>query len=113
MPLGVLLAIAARIGSTRKLGRADLRRPILRIMAISALTVLLSGSLSAILVARDVLDVSGGWGKFRLTEKHVAFSFDAWAHAARYASALFFGTFLVVRIACVRLRQSKIAAASD
>jgi hypothetical protein len=35
-------------------------------MAISALTALLSGSLGAILVARDVLDVPGGWGKFIL-----------------------------------------------
>jgi hypothetical protein len=82
-------------------------------MAISALTALLSGSLGAILVARDVLDVPGGWGKFILTQKHVAFLFDAWAHAASCSSALFFGTFLAVRIAWVRFRLSKIAAASD
>jgi hypothetical protein len=113
LPFGVLLAIAARVGSARKLGLTDLRCPILRIMAFSALAALLSGSFGALLVARGVLDVPGGWANFIPTEKHVAFSFDAWAHAATYASALFFGTFLVARVAWVRFRLSRIAAAGD
>jgi hypothetical protein len=82
-------------------------------MAFSAFAALLSGSLGALLVARGALDVPGGWGKFIPTEKHVAFSFDAWAHVASYASALFFGTFLVVRVAWVRFRLSRLAVAGD
>jgi len=113
LPLGVLLAIAARAGSGRKLGLSDLRRPILRIMAMSGILALLSGSLGAALVATDALPVPGGWAAAIPADKHVAFSFDAWAHAASYGAGAFLGTFLVARVAWTRLRPSRGPAAVD
>ena len=104
LPLGVLLAAAARIGAKPKYGLADLRRPILRMMVGCAILALLAGALGAILVAAGSVPVLGGWGEAIPRERHVAFSFAAWAHLGSYLAACFLGTFLIGRTAWTRLR---------
>lgn len=112
LSFGVLLAVAARIGSSPKYELTGLRRPILKLMAGCGIAALLSGSLGAVLVAAGFLPVPGGWGEAIPRERHIAFSFDAWAHFGSYLSALFLGIFLIVRVGWVRLRYRDPSAAN-
>lgn len=97
LTLGVLLAGASRIGSAPKLGLADLRRPILLLMAASGAIALTSGIAGATLVAMRVTDVPGGWGESIPPGKWVAFSADAWAHLASYIAGALGGIFVSAR----------------
>jgi hypothetical protein len=113
LPLGVLLAAAARIGSQPKLRLADLRRPILWLMAASGIAALVSGSTGATLVGMGALPAPGDWAEAIPPEKHVAFSFDAWAHSASYLSGAVGGLFLIVRTAWLRGRSVEPATAVE
>src|SRR4029079_2332615 len=86
LPLGALLAAAARLGSKRKFGLAELRRPIFLLMLFSGAMAFLFGSVGAILVATHILSVPFGWEEFIPPNKNVAFAADAWAHSASYLS---------------------------
>ena len=108
--LGVLLAVAARFGANRKLTLAELRRPIVFLMLFSGVMALLSGSLGAVLVATGTLPVPNGWAEVIPPDKHVAFSADAWAHGASYASGALGGLFVIGRTAWLRFRTATAPA---
>lgn len=103
--LGVGLAAAARIGAAPRLGLAELRRPILAVMAASALSACLAGTAGAILVAAGAAPVPGAWGAVIPPDKHVAFSAVAWAHAASYAAGALGGLIVIVRTVRRRVRS--------
>jgi hypothetical protein len=84
LPLGLALATAARLGSRARLTLADLRPLILKLLAAMAFCALVAGITGALLVANGWADVPGGWGRIIAADKHIAFSADAWAHAASY-----------------------------
>lgn len=94
LPLGVLLAFAARIGRNAKLGLAQVRRPIILLMASSGCAALLSGVVGASLVATHVMDL-GYWGPLIPSNHWSAFAFDMWAHSASYFVGAFGGLLLV------------------
>lgn len=113
LPLGLGLLVAARLGRAPRLGLAQLRRPIAKLMLVSAIAALVSGALGAFLVARRLVEVPGGWGAIIPLDKHVAFSADAWAHLASYGFGIIGGVVLIGHTAWRRLRSghpsSKVA----
>lgn len=106
LPLGIGLALAARAGSATRLTLAELRRPIIVLMLTSGMLALLAGLLGAALVATGLATVPGGWSVFIPPAKHVAFSADAWAHTASYASGAVGGLILIVHTALSRRSQA-------
>jgi hypothetical protein len=95
LPLGILLAAAARIGRNAKLGLTHLRRPIVLLMAFSGCAALLSGVVGASLVAMQVMDLPGYWGAVIPDHKWSAFAFALWAHSASYLMGALGGLFLI------------------
>ena len=112
MPLGALLSAAARIGDNPKLCAAELRRPIVLLMACCGLLAMLTGLIGAALVSASVVPVPGGWAEAIPPERHVAFSFAAWAHTASYLTGAVGGLFLVGRTAWLRGRSARQSAAA-
>jgi hypothetical protein len=112
LPLGLLLAATARLGSSPKLGLSDLRWPILLLMACSGLLAMVSGSVGAALVAANLVPIADGWSEVIPREKYVAFSFDVWAHSASYLSGALGGLFLVGRTVWLRARSARHTAAT-
>ena len=94
LPLGIGLALAAKVGRTRRLTLAELRRPIIKLMLFSACCALLAGATGAALEARNG-NGPGFWVEVIPREKWVAFSFDMWAHGTSYAAGLAGGLFLI------------------
>lgn len=90
LPLGLMLAAAARLGRGNRLALADLRPAILRLLAAMALCAVADGIWGAWSVASGS-PVPGGWGPLLRPEIHVAFSAAAWAHLASYASGILGG----------------------
>ena len=95
LPLGVLLAAAARLGRHNRLTVSQLKRPILLLMAVSAIAALIAGIACAAMVAAGSMAVPGGWGNVIPPEKHVAFSAAAGAHLASYLSGFIGGLVLI------------------
>ncbi|WP_343716440.1 hypothetical protein [Inquilinus sp.] len=91
LPLGLMLAVAARLGRGNRLGLADLRPAILRLLGAMALCAIAAGAWGAWSVASGRSPVPGGWGPLLPAEIHVAFSAAAWAHLASYASGILGG----------------------
>jgi hypothetical protein len=102
--LGVGLAAAARAGAWPKFGLVEVQSPVVKLMIASAIVAFLSGLLGAYLVASGRAPVPGDWGAIIAPDKHVAFSADAWAHAASYACGAIGGLFLMART--LQLRRS-------
>ncbi len=104
LPLGLGLAAAARIGSAPKLGLADLRRPIVTLMVVSAIAAFVAGLIGAALTATGVVWLTDEWAMVIPPSKHVAFLADAWAHGASYGVGLLGGLVLIGLTVRRRLR---------
>jgi hypothetical protein len=102
--LGIGLAAVARIGPAPRLGLAEVRRPVIMLMLVSAAGALLSGIAGATLTATGLVDLSQPWLDWIPPEKHVAFAADAWAHLASYGVGFVGGVFVMVRTVMRRLR---------
>jgi hypothetical protein len=94
--LGSALAAAARLGSPPKLGLAQLRRPVLLLMAASAVAAFLSGLCGALLAANGAFTLPEDLAAVIVPERHVAFAAAAWAHSASYGVGGLGGLLLVV-----------------
>lgn len=105
LPLGLLAALAARIGNRPKLSLSDIRPMIFALVALMALCALCAGVLGAWLVATGRQPVLGGWAEAIPRNKWIAFNADAWAHLASYASGVTGGVAIIVYIAVRRLRM--------
>jgi hypothetical protein len=110
LPLGGLLAAAARLGSNPKLRLADLYRPIVLLMAACGIVAMLAGAVGAALVSARVPVLAPYWASVIPAEKHVAFAFAAWAHAASYLAGALGGMLLIGRTVRLRARAAKAAA---
>jgi len=104
LPLGLLLAAVARVGPRRRLALADMRPWILRLLIAMAICALVGGVVGSYLVAAGIAPVPGGWAARIPPEKQVAFSADAWAHAASYGSGIIGGLVLIAYAFFRRLR---------
>jgi hypothetical protein len=94
--LGVVLAVSARAGHRRKVAARELVRPVLRLLAVMALSAFLAGTTGYILARRSLI-TPPVWITGNL-ERHSynAFMADWWAHNASYAAATLGGTVLCV-----------------
>jgi hypothetical protein len=105
--LGVLLALAARVGKYRKLALADLRRSILFLMAFSGITALLAGMLGGLLAASDLIILSDEWADRIPPGKHVAFLAVGWAHSASYMCGALGGLLVIGRTIAARRKHAE------
>jgi hypothetical protein len=105
LPLGIGLALAGRLGRRPKFGLAELKAPIVRLMAFSGLFALLSGLAGASLAWSGSVWAIGGWAEAIPTNKWPLFAFDVWAHSASYFAGAFGGTFLIARTIVLRHRM--------
>lgn len=102
LPLGVGLALAARIGRTHRLALADLRPSIFLLMLASGLIATFAGVVGGSLVAANLTRLPAVWSGIVPPSKHAVFAADAWAHLASYLSGAAGGLFLIVRTAWLR-----------
>jgi hypothetical protein len=84
LALGIGLASAARFGHLPKMGLAEVRRPIVILLLVSAAAASVAGAIGALLVSSGVTPMIGEWAVMIPSERHVAFSAAAWAHGASY-----------------------------
>ena len=95
--LGGALAAAARLGPAPRLGLADLRRPILLLMAASAVAALVAGLCGAFLAATGAVPLPAEWAAVIAPDRQIAFAAAAWAHSASYAAGGLGGLLVIVR----------------
>jgi len=94
--LGVLLAIAARVGSRPKLAPSDLVRPIAILLLVMAAGAVLSG-FAGYAMAKHGMIFPPNWVAARLDPSaHARFMADWWAHSASYAVGLIGGLIVCV-----------------
>jgi len=94
--LGVVLAISARFGARRRITARDLVRPVLRLLAVMALSAILFGTTGYVLARRGLI-APPRWVTERLDRgSYNAFMADWWAHNASYAAATLGGVLLCV-----------------
>ncbi|MDB5674982.1 MAG: hypothetical protein JWM65_1964 [Sphingomonas bacterium] len=105
LPLGIALAVAARAGRAPQLGLADLRRPIVVLMVISAVAAVIAGCIGALLTATGAIYVAEPLATLIPPAKHVAFLADAWAHVASYVVGVLGGLLIIARTVRRRLRR--------
>lgn len=110
LPLGLLLAMAARIGTRRKLGWRDLRRPVLALLLAMAACAAVAGIIGAVRAQQGAVVLAQSWGI--PDDRQVAFMADAWAHLASYGSGTIGGLVLIAFVVARRLRPLPAAADS-
>lgn len=103
--LGTALAAAARLGSAPRLGLGELRRPIILLIAASALSAALAGLCGALLATGGFIWLAGDWAAAIPPDRHVAFLAVAWAHTASYAAGGLGGLLVIVRTIRSRRRR--------
>ena len=109
LPLGVLLAIAARIGKRPKRSARSLIKPIVILMGIIGACALLSGIIGSIAAAKGWVILLEPLATKVPAEKHVAFLADLWAHLAAYCAGAVGAVVLCVIIWLSRGRAGKPA----
>jgi hypothetical protein len=92
--LGVLLALAARAGSRRKLRVGCLIRPIGALLLIMAACALLSGVIGFVLARAYVIGPPAWVASVLAPSAHPRFMADWWAHSASYLVGFFGGVVL-------------------
>ena len=88
LPVGVLLAAAARLGARPKLTATDLRGPIGRLLVVMALGAILSGIIGALLASRGYVWLVPRLAELIAPDRHLRFLAALWAHNASYAIGL-------------------------
>ncbi|MEW4565223.1 hypothetical protein AB1K70_22050 [Bremerella sp. JC770] len=104
--LGIPLAFVSQTGSLVKKSAKDLVRPMLVLMAGTALLALAAGVTSYVLTANNVIHLAGGFEHAIPHEKQDAFLIDLWIHGASYAGGFLGGLILMVWVVWDRYRQT-------
>jgi hypothetical protein len=96
LPLGLLLALAARHGLRPKLSAGDLVRPVGILLCVMAISALVAGITGALLARAGRVVVDPYWAQLIPREEHTAFLANLWAHNASYLVGAVGGIVLVV-----------------
>jgi hypothetical protein len=96
LPLGLLLAAAARLGRRPAFTARQLRRPIADLLLVMGSCALIAGVTGAVLARRGAVFLVEPLASRVPAARHVAFLADLWAHSASYAAGLIGGVVLVV-----------------
>ena len=106
--LGIPLAAAARLGNRPKRSAATLVRPLVILMAVSAICAALAGFVGALLARAGLIVLIESLATQVPRQKHAAFLADLWTHGASYLSGFIGGGFVIVWV----WRSRRIASAS-
>jgi hypothetical protein len=94
--MGVLLALAARGGSRRKVDAGDLVRPISKLLVIMGFFAAIAGLAGYVLSRSGVIAPPGSVASVLPPARHAQFMADWWAHNASYFVGFFGGIALCV-----------------
>ncbi len=95
--LGVLLALAARLGTRPKLRAGDLLKPIGVLLFVMAVCAVIAGGIGGIIASAGWITLVEPLASQIPREKHTAFLIDGWAHSASYLIGFIGAIVLVVR----------------
>lgn len=96
LPLGLVLSLAARGGSRRKLGAAELRRPIAMLLLTMAACAAVAGAVAGILAVAGKINLAPPMSELVPLDRQIPFLVDLWMHSASYASGILGGIGLAV-----------------
>jgi hypothetical protein len=108
LPLGILAAVAARAGPPPRLALLDVRPMILWLLVGMAVCATISGLYGAYGTAHGWLKPPSEWYLVIPKSKWVAFTADAYAHLASYASGILGGIGVILYIVVARLRRVRV-----
>jgi hypothetical protein len=94
LPLGILLASAARFGGARKLTARELIRPLFVLLLAMGACALLAGTVGGALAWRGQVWLVPPLSTRVPADRHVRFLVDLWAHTASYAAGIIGGVSL-------------------
>lgn len=103
LPLGVLLAAAARWGSRAKRSLSDVRPLIVGLLMLMAVCAGIAGLVGAKLAVAGVIALPGSLARAIPTDRHVAFLADWWAHSASYLVGAVGGLVVIFYVGVRRL----------
>ena len=89
--LGIPLALCARLGGRPKLSAAQLRRPILVLLAVMAVLALTAGITGYIAAKRGAVRLLEPLASRVPREKHAVFLADLWTHLTAYGAGFLGG----------------------
>ena len=105
MPLGILLAAAARVGSLPKTVAHDLLKPVGVMMACCGVLALASGLVGYVMANRGAVTLDP-WLAARIPPaRHALFLADGFAHLASYTGGLVGGLILCIWVVLRRYQR--------
>lgn len=107
LPLGIALALAARVGDMPRLGVRELRRPVLLMLLGCATVAFVSGIVGASLLAAGWIWLLPPLSELIPPNRQIVFMADAWAHGASYVAGLLGGLAVICHSILRRLRLAK------
>jgi hypothetical protein len=105
LPLGVLLAAAARVGSLPKADARDLLKPVGVMMACCGVLALAVGVTGYVLANGGAVTLDGWLGARIPAPRHALFLADLFAHTASYGGGLVGGFVLCIWVVMWRYRR--------
>ncbi|HJU69007.1 MAG TPA: hypothetical protein VJ650_12285 [Gemmatimonadaceae bacterium] len=98
VPLGIVLAAAARAGRRPKRAARTLVRPLGALMLFMAFCALLAGLLGAALALHGTVTLTQPLATLVPTDRHIAFLAALWAHSASYGAGVVGAILLSVHV---------------
>jgi len=95
LPLGLALAVAARVGRRPKTNAAGVVPRVIKLLVVMASSAFLAGLAGFLLAEHGSLTLVGAWGDVVPHVRHSRFLADLWAHNASYLSGILGGLFVV------------------
>jgi hypothetical protein len=105
LPLGILLAAAARVGSLPKMDARDLLKPVGVMMACCGLLALTADVVGYVLANHGVVTLDGWLAASIPPARHALFLADGFAHSASYGGGLVVGFILCIWVVMRRYRR--------
>lgn len=105
--LGIMLAIAARVGSRPKLNASQLIRPLAVLMSFAAIFAATAGVVGNMLARNGTVWLVPRLANIVPVPAHVGFLTDLWIHNASYFAGFAGGIYLTIRTWRTRERLSR------
>jgi hypothetical protein len=97
LPLGVLLALSARLGRRPKRDARSLVAPVSRLLILMAVCAVAAGIIGSVLASRGLIYLAEPLASSVPVSRHARFLADLWSHSASYLSGIAGGLFLIAR----------------
>ena len=98
LPLGVIVAMAARRGSRPKLSASQVRPYLVSLMVVVGALALTAGLLAYLLAMRGEIALSKDWSDLLPDGAQIPFLVDVWTHSASYLFGILGGALVAVLI---------------